>query len=195
MSESKEGGGNSKKEDKVPHLTIFSDYDGFYVNQISNGCCSYMCENVCHCCESEQVYKITSTENKSKVIMFAHEDSSCCCRMFCGTSRPFDLFVHNGPDKTAPVILKMHRNWACAPGSCCCQQKMTVEDAVEKRYVGLSRIPWFCCHPRYVKCMRCSSALTFPTTCTLASTHKHALNFRGALMFCHRLRARALQTA
>ena len=68
-----------------------------------------------------------------------------CC---CGTNRPFDIDVFEGLDDSAPVMLSMHRHLACAPGSCCCQQTISIRDYSSKHDLGKAYVPFFCCTPQ-----------------------------------------------
>lgn len=130
-------------------LSVLSQYSDLDIHQTHNGCCGWFCES-CGCCEDEQTYKITTSGKNPKkdAIFHAQEESSCLNRCCCGTNRGFDLYVHSGQDKTAPVIVDMHRDLACGAGSCCCQQTMRVTDHSSKKELGRAYIPYFCCNPQ-----------------------------------------------
>jgi len=84
--------------------------------------------------------------------MHAKEDSSCCIRFCCGTARPFTINLHAGKNSDAPVLLEMHRAYACPAGSpctmCCCNQSIEVTQVSESpKPLGRAYIPWYCATP------------------------------------------------
>jgi hypothetical protein len=104
------------------------------------------------CCSSENVYRISTLGAPQTDIMVATENSSCCCRNFCGKWRSLTIDVTLGGSAGGQKIATFERPYRCMPGSCCyclkcCQQEMIGYNHDRSHSFGRTWIPCFVCTP------------------------------------------------
>lgn len=127
---------------------LLMQHDDLLIKQQVGGCCKFFCESI-GCCEAPQEYHVAPVASPKANFMYAKEESSCFNRCCCGTMRSFEINLHAGDNRDAPVMIEMERPLRCSPGSpctmCCCNQEMKV--TVNQKEFGRAYIPWYCCQP------------------------------------------------
>jgi hypothetical protein len=95
--------------------------------------------------------------------MYALESSHWCCRFWCGPRRPAEIDVARSGGRppsrdnidlwsqymSANRIAVFNRPFRMQPGSCCCQQEISVMNK-NREFVGSSYIPFYCCIPQMI---------------------------------------------
>ncbi|XP_076453825.1 phospholipid scramblase 1-like [Babylonia areolata] len=104
--------------------------------------------------EAFEAFTGFETNNKYQVlnslgqrVFMAVEDTCCCTRCCCGSSRPFDIKLM---DNTKKEIVHLERPLRCEFCLfCCCLQKLEVQ-APPGNLIGYVKQAWDCCsRPRY----------------------------------------------
>ncbi|KAH9509016.1 Phospholipid scramblase 1 [Bulinus truncatus] len=95
--------------------------------------------------ETNNKYEIKNSMNQR--VYIAVEDTCCCTRNCCGSSRPFDMKIMDNHKKE---VIHLSRPLRCSTCWCpCCLQKLTVESP-KGSVIGYVRQAWSCCHPKYM---------------------------------------------
>ena len=68
-------------------------HNAFLVKQHMRGCCARLTE-ICCCITGKQEYYISTPNTPNENVLYAYEHSNVCCRLFCCTQRPFDMWIH-----------------------------------------------------------------------------------------------------
>lgn len=71
---------------------FLANYPNLFVKQTKKGCLQ---ELLCGC-DANNEFKIATMEDKQHDVFYALEDTSCCIRFLCSTSRPFKIKVSQG---------------------------------------------------------------------------------------------------
>lgn len=99
--------------------------------------------------EAKQRYRVSvpSGPNKEEGVPFLYitEESGCLERVCCSVNRSLTLRVHNGPNKEAPIIQRMHKPFSCQ-GCCFMRPAFRVTGAGgEGDFIGEIEDPCRCC--------------------------------------------------
>jgi hypothetical protein len=101
---------------------------------------------LCLGCDANTEFKIATMQNKKEDIMYATEDTSCCIRACCGSSRPFVITVSEGGQKGGKVHSLYDRPCAfpLASAKCCCFQQIEVKAANGAPIGMVIEDCWYC---------------------------------------------------
>mmetsp|Transcript_4067 Transcript_4067/g.11558 ORF Transcript_4067/g.11558 Transcript_4067/m.11558 type:complete len:345 (-) Transcript_4067:183-1217(-) len=75
--------------------------------------------------------------------VYIDERSDCFQRTIASVNRELTLFVHAGPNGTAPVVLRLYKPYHL-PGCCCCRPSLEV-DLPDGTKIGSIGDPFKCC--------------------------------------------------
>lgn len=76
--------------------------------------------------------------------VYIDERSDCCQRICASVNRELTLFVHTGPNKMAPVALRLYKPYHLQGCCCCCRPQMRI-DLPDGTAVGSIKDPFKCC--------------------------------------------------
>ena len=88
----------------------------------------------------------------SQQVMYAAEQSECCGRQCCGSSRAFRMHLYGLGDTSQP-LLSIERPLRCKPPLCCCYlQQLTVFDGAGSP-IGTLQQQYTCCASEFFVCV------------------------------------------
>jgi hypothetical protein len=102
--------------------------------------------------ETENQYDIFGIVNgQTQQVLYAAEQSDCCGRQCCGSSRPFGMLLFGANDPAGQPVLSIDRPLRCKPPlGCCCLQELTVysgggRSGGDRTPIGTLQQDYVCC--------------------------------------------------